>query len=209
MCIIGLSCLFVIICNRTSLYLAALAEFPAPAFEGKAVSLWSQNRTLASGTCLWLYTSSTTKVKLGVVSSEPRGSWMLKQVFFCWKIEQRLEMKRSILSMHRAVFNWVSNAIPVIILVFHYSRTRHFLDHCRSRTKAHRVTRTHFPHFIGTIFGCLCSSNSDWYIVFFAPFVISSSAITLEFFVVLVHVLLVLLFFYSQLGAHVSTQTTS
>ena len=95
MCIIGLSCLFVIICNRTSLYLAALAEFPAPAFEGKAVTLWSQNRTLASGTCLWLYTSSTTKVKLGVVSSEPRGSWMLKQVFFCWKIEQRLEVKRS------------------------------------------------------------------------------------------------------------------
>lgn len=88
----GLSFLLPIICLRTSLYLAALAELLLPP-EGNAVTLWSQNRTLARGTCLWQYISCTTMVKSGAFSFVPHGSWMVKHVFFCERIKRNLRLK--------------------------------------------------------------------------------------------------------------------
>lgn len=80
--IIGLSFLSAIICFKNSLYLTELAEFLLPS-EGKAVTLWSQNRTLANGTCRWQKTSWTTMVKFGGFSFVLLGSWIVKHVFFC------------------------------------------------------------------------------------------------------------------------------
>ena len=48
-CIMGFSSLFAITSNKTSLYLAALSEFRASS-KGKLITLWSQNKTLTSGT---------------------------------------------------------------------------------------------------------------------------------------------------------------
>lgn len=81
--IIGLLCFFLILGINISLYFATIAEFPVPS-EGKAATLWSQNRTLISGACFRQYTASVTTVRFGICSSVSR-EWTIAKELSCWK----------------------------------------------------------------------------------------------------------------------------
>lgn len=81
--IIELLCFFPILGINTSLYFATIVEFPVPS-EGKAVTLWSQNRTLISGACFRQYTASVTTVRFGICSSVSR-EWTIAKQLSCWK----------------------------------------------------------------------------------------------------------------------------